>query len=51
MMCCGCCTTQPMQERMSLDARARALTADGKVHSADVPRSEWVALVKDAHVG
>jgi DNA invertase Pin-like site-specific DNA recombinase len=26
-------------------------TADGKVHIADVPRSEWFALVKDAHVG
>ena len=26
-------------------------TADGKVHIEDVPRSEWVALVKDAHVG
>ncbi len=26
-------------------------TADGKVHIADVPRSEWVVLVKDAHVG
>ena len=34
-----------------LDARARALTADGKVHIADVPRSEWFALVKNAHVG
>ena len=36
---------------MSLAARARALTADGKVHSADVPRSEWFALVQHAHVG
>ena len=26
-------------------------TADGKIHSADVPRSEWFALVKNAHVG
>src|SRR2546421_2529563 len=26
-------------------------TADGKVHIADVPRSEWFALVKNAHVG
>ena len=26
-------------------------TADGKVHIEDVPRSEWIALVKDAHVG
>jgi len=26
-------------------------TADGKVHSVDVPRSEWFALVKNAHVG
>ncbi len=26
-------------------------TADGKVHIADVPRSEWFTLVKDAHVG
>src|SRR5216684_3905506 len=26
-------------------------TADGKVHIADVPRSEWFALVKHAHVG
>ena len=24
---------------------------DGKVHIADVPRSEWFALVKNAHVG
>jgi hypothetical protein len=26
-------------------------TADGKVHIEDLPRSEWIALVKDAHVG
>src|SRR5579864_6040582 len=26
-------------------------TADGKVHIQDVPRSEWFALVKNAHVG
>jgi DNA invertase Pin-like site-specific DNA recombinase len=26
-------------------------TADGKVHIQDVPRSEWIALVLDAHVG
>jgi len=26
-------------------------TADGKIHIADVPRSEWVVLVLDAHVG
>jgi DNA invertase Pin-like site-specific DNA recombinase len=26
-------------------------TADGKVHSEDVPRSEWVVLMKDVHVG
>ncbi|HEX6477234.1 MAG TPA: recombinase family protein [Ktedonobacteraceae bacterium] len=26
-------------------------TVDGKVHIADVPRSEWFALVKHAHVG
>jgi DNA invertase Pin-like site-specific DNA recombinase len=26
-------------------------TADGKVHIADVPRCEWFALVKNAHVG
>src|SRR5215472_3988770 len=26
-------------------------TADGKVHIADVPRADWFALVKDAHVG
>lgn len=26
-------------------------TADGKVHITDVPRSEWFALVKNAHVG
>jgi len=51
MMCYGFCTIQPMQEPTSLDARARALTADGKVHIADVPRSEWFALVKHAHVG
>jgi hypothetical protein len=26
-------------------------TVDGKVHIQDVPRSDWVALVRDAHVG
>ncbi len=26
-------------------------TADGKVHIEDLPRTEWFALVKDAHVG
>jgi DNA invertase Pin-like site-specific DNA recombinase len=26
-------------------------TADGKVHIEDLPRAEWVALVKNAHVG
>jgi len=26
-------------------------TADGKVHITDLPRSEWIALVKNAHVG
>jgi DNA invertase Pin-like site-specific DNA recombinase/predicted DNA-binding transcriptional regulator AlpA len=26
-------------------------TADGKVHIEDVPRAQWFALVKDAHVG
>ncbi len=26
-------------------------TADGKVHIADQPRTEWIALVKQAHVG
>jgi DNA invertase Pin-like site-specific DNA recombinase len=26
-------------------------TADSKIHIEDVPRSEWIALVKDAHVG
>ncbi len=26
-------------------------TADGKVHIEDVPRSEWVVLMKDVHVG
>lgn len=26
-------------------------TADGKIHIEDLPRSEWIALVKDAHVG
>lgn len=26
-------------------------TADGKVHIQDLPRTEWFALVKDAHVG
>jgi DNA invertase Pin-like site-specific DNA recombinase len=26
-------------------------TADGKVHIADVPRSDWFTLVKEAHVG
>jgi DNA invertase Pin-like site-specific DNA recombinase len=28
-----------------------AKTANGKVHIQDVPRSEWFALVKNAHVG
>jgi Recombinase len=26
-------------------------TADGKVHIEDLPRTEWVALVRNAHVG
>jgi hypothetical protein len=26
-------------------------TTDGKIHIADQPRSEWIALVKQAHVG
>jgi hypothetical protein len=26
-------------------------TVDGKIHSADLPRAEWVVLVLDAHVG
>jgi DNA invertase Pin-like site-specific DNA recombinase len=26
-------------------------TADGKIHIEDLPRSQWIALVKDAHVG
>jgi Recombinase zinc beta ribbon domain len=26
-------------------------TVDGKMHTTDLPRSEWVALVKNAHVG
>lgn len=26
-------------------------TADGKLHIQDVPRADWVALVRDAHVG
>jgi Recombinase len=26
-------------------------TADGKVHITDLPRSQWIALVKNAHVG
>jgi Recombinase zinc beta ribbon domain len=40
--------------RRSLRRMARTRTtktADGKVHIADVPRSEWVVLVRDAHVG
>jgi recombinase-like zinc beta ribbon protein len=33
-------------------ARTRSTkTADRKVHIEDLPRSEWIALVKDAHVG
>jgi DNA invertase Pin-like site-specific DNA recombinase len=28
-----------------------AKSADGKVHIEDVPRSEWVVLMKDVHVG
>jgi recombinase-like zinc beta ribbon protein len=33
-------------------ARTRTTkTADGKVHIEDVPRSEWVVLMKDVHVG
>lgn len=32
--------------------RTRTLkTADGKIHIQDLPRTEWFALVKDAHVG
>lgn len=26
-------------------------TADGKLHIADVPRADWVVLVRDAHMG
>lgn len=26
-------------------------TADGKVHIQDIPRAEWMVLVKDAHIG
>src|SRR5438045_2474450 len=26
-------------------------TTDGKIHIEDLPRSEWIALVRDAHVG
>jgi DNA invertase Pin-like site-specific DNA recombinase len=26
-------------------------TADGKLHIADVPRADWIVLVRDAHVG
>ena len=40
--------------RRSLCRMARTRTpktADGKVHIADVPRSEWVVLIKDVHVG
>lgn len=33
-------------------ARTRATrTADGKIHIQDVPRSEWIAFVPEAHVG
>ncbi len=32
--------------------RTRSMkAADGKVHIEDLPRSEWIALVKEAHVG
>jgi hypothetical protein len=31
-------------------ARTRSSkTADGKVHIADLPCAEWIALVRDAH--
>jgi hypothetical protein len=50
-MCCGCCTSLPMRAPMSSGAPARGISADGKIHSADLPRSEWVTRVKDAHVG
>ena len=50
-MCCGCCTSLPMRAPMSSGAPARGISADGKIHVADLPRSEWVTLVKDAHVG
>jgi hypothetical protein len=26
-------------------------TGDGTVHIQDVPRSDWIVLVRDAHVG
>ena len=42
----------PAYAGASVFGRTRSTkTADGKVHIADVPRSEWFALVKDAHVG
>lgn len=51
MMCYVYCTSQHMQVPMSLDEHVRGITADGKVHITDLPRSEWIALVKNAHVG
>jgi hypothetical protein len=42
----------PAYAGASVFGRTRSTkTADGKVHLAAVPRWEWVALVKNAHVG
>jgi hypothetical protein len=40
-----------MQVPMFSGEHVRGITADGKVHITDLPRSEWIALVKNAHVG
>jgi Recombinase len=43
---------QPAYAGASVFGRTRSTkTADGKVHITDLPRSEWIALVKNAHVG
>jgi DNA invertase Pin-like site-specific DNA recombinase len=43
---------QPAYAGVYTFGRTRATrTANGKIHIQDVPRSEWIAFVPDAHVG
>lgn len=42
----------PAYAGASIYGRSRTTkTADGKLHIADVPRADWVTLVREAHVG